>query len=206
MQMVQPPVGGFPQGSPMVAGPPPTQTTPTRPLLQQPLLHDNRPPGTGDSPAMMPPASVVNMTPNPSNVQGGMTVPGSIAAPGGMISQPSVLQGGVMNQGSAIGQGGGTSQSNLASQGGMATQGGVASQGAAALSTSTPSEPAAATATTTTSTSTVGEKKSEEVKKKKRRKKKVHSIGPYGYKFLRDVNFTKYMNEALFVKFNNWNI
>ena len=173
--MVQSPVGGFPQGSPMVAGPPPTQTTPTRPLLQQPLLHDNRPPGTGDSPALMSPASMVNMTPSSSNVQGGITVPGSMTAQGGMISQPSVLQGGVVNQGSTISQGSATSQSNLASQGGVAPQGGVASQ-----PTSTPSEPATAAAATTTST--VGEKKSEEVKKKKRRKKKVIHQGLYTYK------------------------
>lgn len=162
MQMVQPPVGGFPQGSPMVAGPPPTQTTPARPLLQQPLLHDNRPPGTGDSPVVMPPASVMNMTTSSPNLQGGMALSGVMASQGGVINQGAMLQGGMINQGSAV------SQANASHQGGVANQGGMASQEAVAVSTSAPSEPGAAS-----SALIVEEKKSEEVKKKRRRKKKV---------------------------------
>jgi len=100
-------MGGFPQGSRM----PPTQPTHSRPLLLQPLVHDNRPPGTGDSPVLITPGSVV-MTPNvpvgivvSSILQEGtavrLTLQGNVAASSALprgVAASSTIQGGVATQ------------------------------------------------------------------------------------------------------------
>ena len=92
MQMLQPPVESFPQGSTMVTELPPNWTTPAQPLLRQSHLYDIQSLWTGDSSPMIPPANVINMTPSTANLQGGMTVPGGMLDQGGMPSQPKSLR------------------------------------------------------------------------------------------------------------------
>ena len=162
-------MGGFPQGARMPPNLPPTQVSPSRPLLQQPLL----PPGTGDSPALIPPGSAA-VTPTPAmGVAAGSTLQGGMA--------PQSLLGSQANQNvAAPSQPVVTSQATTPSQGSAASMGGAASQGGVA----NPADVAAQTTASSQSTSTASEaaatsspameqKKGEEVKKKKRRKKKV---------------------------------
>ena len=92
MQMLQPPVQSFPQGSTMVTELPPNWTTPAQPLLQQSHLYDIQSLWTSDSSPMIPPANVINMTPSTANIQRGMTVPGGMLDQGGMPSQPKSLR------------------------------------------------------------------------------------------------------------------